>query len=133
MMAIGAGRILGALSRPSLLVVNYHRLHRSSDRLRSRFDDGVFGPDVETFRRQVEWLKSATTVLDEEGVLSLLSGKDLPRGSLLSAITFDDGYIDCYTLARSVLESWAYADCSSYLWKCWSPDDSDGGTVPRTS
>lgn len=104
MMAVGADRMVAALSRPSLLIVNYHRLHASADRPRSRFDDGVFGPDVETFRRQVEWLKAATTILDEKGVLSVLSGNDLPRGSLLSAITFDDGYIDCYTLARPVLE-----------------------------
>ena len=70
----------------------------------TRFDDGVFDTDVETFRRQMEWLKASTVVLDETQLLRLGRGDDLPRGALYSEVTFDDGYIDCFTLARPVLD-----------------------------
>jgi peptidoglycan/xylan/chitin deacetylase (PgdA/CDA1 family) len=88
-----------------LLIVNYHRLWPSRSSRRSDFDDGVFGPDIEEFRRQLAWLRSATTVLDEAGLLELGSKTICPRGELYSAITFDDAYIDCYSLARPVLDS----------------------------
>ena len=88
----------------SLLVVNYHRLHARADHGPTRFDDGVFDTDVETFRRQMQWLKASTVVLDEDELLSLGQGGELPRGTLYSAVTFDDGYIDCFTLAKPVLD-----------------------------
>lgn len=103
LVTVRADRLLGRRS-PTLLVLNYHRLHASAERPRSRFDDGVFGPDVRTFRRQMEWLKAATVVLNEENLLSAGTGGRLPRGTVYSAVTFDDAYVDCYTLAKPVLD-----------------------------
>ena len=59
---------------PSLLIVNYHRLLPARNGARLDFDDGVFGPDVTEFRRQMEWLRSHTTILSEEGRLATLVG-----------------------------------------------------------
>lgn len=104
LMATGAQRVLAAYSRPFLFVANYHRLYASAKRSPSRFDDGVFGPDVGTFRRQVEWLRTNTQILDEAGLSRVLAADDLPRAARFSVITFDDGYVDCYSLARPVLD-----------------------------
>lgn len=104
MMAAGADRLFAAWSRPRVFIANYHRLHASPARPDTRFDDGVFGPDVEAFRRQVEWLKANTEMLDEEGLSRVLTAGDLPRGARYSAVTFDDGYVDCHRLAGPVLE-----------------------------
>lgn len=87
----------------SLLVLNYHRIRNPGQRT-SPFDDGVFDTDFETFRRQMQWLRAATQVLDETSLLKLDSYTTLPRNSIFSAVTFDDGYIDCFTLVKPVLD-----------------------------
>jgi peptidoglycan/xylan/chitin deacetylase (PgdA/CDA1 family) len=87
----------------NLLVINYHRIW-ARGQLSSEFDDGVFDVDVDTFRLQMQWLRNSTRVLDEEGLLQLVEGVEYPEGELLSAVTFDDGYVDCYTLAKPVLD-----------------------------
>jgi peptidoglycan/xylan/chitin deacetylase (PgdA/CDA1 family) len=103
MMATGVHGLFSRTMPPSLLVLNYHRI-RAPGQAASDFDDGVFDADFDTFRRQMRWLRSATQILDEEGLLRLASGSKLPRGTLFTAVTFDDGYIDCYTLVRPVLD-----------------------------
>ena len=70
----------------------------------TRFDDGVFDTDVDTFRREMQWLRAATSVLDEDELMRLGEGGELPRGTMYSAVTFDDGYVDCFDLARPVLD-----------------------------
>ena len=102
-LATGVRSSVLAPSSARLLVVNYHRLWPMSG-ASSRFDDGVFDTDVETFRRQMEWLKANTVVLDEEGLLQLATSDARRRGVIYSAVTFDDGYLDCTTLARPVLD-----------------------------
>ena len=104
LMAIGAHRIVARRDAPSLLVLNYHRLRARADAGPSQFDDGVFDTDVETFRHEMRWLKSATTVIGEDDLLELGGRLPLRRGAIYSLVTFDDGYIDCYTLARKVLD-----------------------------
>jgi peptidoglycan/xylan/chitin deacetylase (PgdA/CDA1 family) len=103
MMALGVDTLLSRNSSASLLVLNYHRI-KPSMRGCTEFDDGVFDVDVETFRRQMKWLRSATRVLDETGLLRLRTHDDLPRGAVFSAVTFDDGYADCYSVAKPVLD-----------------------------
>jgi peptidoglycan/xylan/chitin deacetylase (PgdA/CDA1 family) len=103
MMALGVDGLVARNAPASLLVLNYHRLRPDGIRC-GRFDDGVFDTDYTTFRRQMEWLKSATEVLDED---ALVNGRfaSLPaRGKIYSAVTFDDGYIDCLTLVKPVLD-----------------------------
>lgn len=104
LMAVGADRLVRRPAAASLLVLNYHRLHASADHGPTRFDDCVFDTDVATFRREMQWLRAATVVLDEDEMLRLGEGGELPRGTMYSAVTFDDGYIDCYDLARPVLD-----------------------------
>jgi peptidoglycan/xylan/chitin deacetylase (PgdA/CDA1 family) len=87
-----------------VLVLNYHRLRPAISGWRSQFDDGVFDTDVVTFRRQMEWLRKETVVLDEAGLLRLASATTAPDRRLYSAVTFDDGYIDCIEHARPVLD-----------------------------
>lgn len=98
--------LAGLLSRgqpASLLIVNYHRI-RPSRTAATVFDDGVFGPDVGEFRRQMQWLQSSTTVLDEMGLLELSTRDSGRRGEVFSAVTFDDAYVDCFSLAKPVLD-----------------------------
>src|SRR5262245_46611910 len=106
MMAMGVPDLWSRGSPATLLVLNYHRVWASGVSS-SDFDDGVFDVDVDTFRRQMQWLRSCTEVLDESGLLDFSSGRRQPRGELLSAVTFDDGYIDCFTLVKPVLDDLA--------------------------
>lgn len=93
-----------ASGHASLLVVNFHRLWPSAGSGPSEFDDGVFGPDAEVFRRQMEWLRSETRVLDEQGLIDVARKAEHPRDANYSAVTFDDAYLDCFTIARPILE-----------------------------
>jgi peptidoglycan/xylan/chitin deacetylase (PgdA/CDA1 family) len=99
----GVAGLLARRQPVSLLVVNYHRL-RPSVSATTAFDDGVFGPDQAEFRRQMQWLRASTVVLDEQGLLELSRQGGGQRGEVYSAVTFDDAYCDCYSLARPVLE-----------------------------
>ena len=104
LMAVGAHGLIRRDAQASLLILNYHRLHPSQGRGTSAFDDGVFDTDIDTFARQMRWLKASTTVLDEDGLLKAASAGSLDRKRIYSAVTFDDGYIDCYELARPILD-----------------------------
>ena len=98
----GVIRILRYRRRRSLTVFNYHRVFEG--RLSTRFDSGVFGPSVETFAAQMQWLRRSTDVLSEADLLQLVrSGGSIP--GRCSMVTFDDGYIDNYRLAFPVLRS----------------------------
>jgi peptidoglycan/xylan/chitin deacetylase (PgdA/CDA1 family) len=103
MMAMGVHSLISRNLPASMLVLNYHRI-RAPGQTTSEFDDGVFDADFDTFCRQMRWLRSATQVLDEDGLLKLGSHGELPRGTLFTAVTFDDGYIDCITLVKPVLD-----------------------------
>jgi peptidoglycan/xylan/chitin deacetylase (PgdA/CDA1 family) len=100
---MGAHRLLRGRTSASLLVLNYHRIRRTRD-AQTAFDDGVFDTDLDTFRRQMEWLKSETVVLDESALLDVVTNGADHDGTVYSAVTFDDGYSDCYELVRPVLD-----------------------------
>jgi peptidoglycan/xylan/chitin deacetylase (PgdA/CDA1 family) len=103
MMAMGVPDLWSRGTSATLLVLNYHRVWPRGQRT-TDFDEGVFDVDVDTFRRQMEWLRSATEVLDEAGLLEIGAGARRPPGAMLSAVTFDDGYVDCFTQVRPVLD-----------------------------
>ncbi len=133
-MSAGMAGLLARGYPAALLIVNYHRIRPSRTAI-VEFDDGVFGPDQEEFRRQMEWLRSSTTVLDEAGLLELASRGGGRRGELYSAVTFDDAYVDCHSLAKPVLDAFGirgtffvpidmidsrqlgWWDCAAYLMK----------------
>jgi len=100
--ASGAFRAARLLPNQNLVILNYHRI---IDRRRTTlFDDGVFGPDVGEFDAQIRWLKKNTDVLCESELLEVCDGKTKWRGTC-SAVTFDDAYLDCYSLAYPVLKA----------------------------
>jgi peptidoglycan/xylan/chitin deacetylase (PgdA/CDA1 family) len=102
-MNAGVAGLLARGNPVSLLIVNYHRI-RATKTATTAFDDGVFGPDQAEFLRQMLWLRASTTVLDESGLLELFDQGRGCRGETYSAVTFDDAYADCFSLARPVLE-----------------------------
>ena len=104
MMAMGVHDLVAWNTPASLLVVNYHRIRGGSTSATTNFDDGVFDTDIETFRRQMQWLKATTVVLDEEGLMRVGAEGQPPHGTVFSAVTFDDGYVDCYQYAKPVLD-----------------------------
>ena len=103
-MAMGVHEVLARRAPASLLVLNYHRIWRSRGFNQSSYDDGVFDTDVETFRTQMQWLKDSTTILDEEELLKLNDRVSFRRGETYSAVTFDDGYLECYELIKPILD-----------------------------
>jgi len=104
MMAMGLRDLWSRGSPATLLVLNYHRVW-APGQTSTEFDDGVYDVEFDIFCRQMEWLRSSTEVLNEPELLDLVAGRRIPRGELLSAVTFDDGYVDCFSLVKPVLDS----------------------------
>ncbi len=108
-MASGLDRLLARHGAArSLVVVNYHRIRpaASAGFFSTDFDENVFGPTVEEFRSQMQWLKANRCVLSEADLLAALRSQRperyLPASPAL--VTFDDGYVDNYTLALPILK-----------------------------
>jgi peptidoglycan/xylan/chitin deacetylase (PgdA/CDA1 family) len=106
LMSTGLHRPLSRLAPASLTVVNFHRIRegragKSGDF--TEFDAEVFGPTADEFRAQMNWLKANSDLLSESDLLSgLRSGQAFsPRASM---VTFDDGYLDNFTLALPILK-----------------------------
>ncbi|MBV5283945.1 MAG: polysaccharide deacetylase family protein [Paludibacter sp.] len=93
--------LLHLRSNTKIIVCNYHRLYEG--KRNTDFDDGVFAHSVKTFEKHLEWLKKNTKILSEAELLALIkSGTAIPK--MCSMVTFDDGYIDNYTLAYPLLK-----------------------------
>ena len=103
MLRTGCLKPLRFHTRNNCIVACYHRL-RDTDTHQTAFDNSVFGPTQDEFIRAVQWLKENNDVLSESELLSAVRGEySPPRRS--AVITFDDGYIDNFTLAYPVLKS----------------------------
>jgi len=90
----------------SLTVLNYHRINDPSA---AHFDS--FKPNVsatpEMFAKQMEYLSRWFNVVSVSEVVQWLQGKiKLPDYPAL--ITFDDGYLDNYTLAYPILKQYNF-------------------------
>jgi peptidoglycan/xylan/chitin deacetylase (PgdA/CDA1 family) len=97
----GLTRVLEALpQRRALIILNYHRIGNADE---SPFDSGVFSATVEQFDSHIAYLKRRFHISTLEEVFAMMGG-DSPRGTSV-LITFDDGYLDNYTLAFPILRS----------------------------
>jgi len=94
-------QLLRRMSGPRLLVINYHRICDNANS-GSIFDDGVFGPTADQFKQQMIWLKKNTYILNEHELISVIH-KEKELSTCCAMVTFDDGYIDNYTLAYPIL------------------------------
>jgi peptidoglycan/xylan/chitin deacetylase (PgdA/CDA1 family) len=85
--------------RPSLLVLNYHRV---GDKHHTPYDSGLFSCTTAAFDWQVRWLKRRFPILTLDAALEIVHGRAVPeRTSIL--LTFDDGYRDNFVEAFPVL------------------------------
>ena len=88
-----------------LVILNYHRIKESFSS-RTVFDDGVFTTDIDQFTHQILWLKENTNIIGLDELDSMLREKSLKFSSRPNVmLTFDDGYIDNYTLAYPILKT----------------------------
>ena len=78
--------------------------HYIRDLKHSRYPE-IKGLDRPLFRRQIELMKNNFNVVTMEQVMDAAQGgSELPDNALL--LTFDDGYIDNYTVALPILEEY---------------------------
>jgi peptidoglycan/xylan/chitin deacetylase (PgdA/CDA1 family) len=100
----GALRFVLALrahvSAPWLSILTYHRFADLSGH--ESFDDGVVDVTLEEFNQHVASLKRHFNIVGIDEICALAAGKRLARNAV--AITFDDGYLDCYAHALPILE-----------------------------
>lgn len=99
----GALRAILALrfaSLPCLSILTYHRFADTAES--EPFDDGVADVTEEEFDVQLATLKRHFTFVGLDELRAWSAGKKLPSNPL--AITFDDGYLDCYTRALPILK-----------------------------
>lgn len=76
--------------------------HYTRDLKHSRYPE-IKGLDSSLFRQQIEYMKNNFNVVTMEQVIDAVEGKvALPEKALL--LTFDDGYVDNYTVAFPILE-----------------------------
>ena len=93
--------------RNKLLILNYHRIRPNDPQFSTPFDDGVYGVNSDEFARQIKWLKSNTRIMSEKDLLDhkrngAFVTPDTSAPCVM--ITFDDGYLDNYTLAYPILK-----------------------------
>jgi peptidoglycan/xylan/chitin deacetylase (PgdA/CDA1 family) len=100
----GASFLLSQLpARDSLLVLNYHRIGSADEDL---FDPGVFSAAAEEFSDQISYLKRRVSPVTLEEALAFIDGTLKERARRCRVlITFDDGYLDNYTVAYPILRS----------------------------
>ncbi len=97
----GLTRMLETLPhRRALIILNYHRIGNADE---TSFDSGVFSATAERFDSQIAYLKRRFHMATLEEVFAMMGGTGPRRTSVL--ITFDDGYLDNYTLAFPILRS----------------------------
>lgn len=90
------------VSKPRLTVFAWHRLYR--EKPSEHLDHTVFDMQADEFYDTIKGLKELGPCLDEEQLLAIIAGVE-PMPPRAFAITFDDGYVDNFTIARPILKS----------------------------
>lgn len=89
--------------RPNgLFCFNYHRI---GDASRSQFDPNVFSCDENLFEKHLKFYKSNFDIITIDE-LNAIKKSNIKLNNRLALITFDDGYIDNYTLAYPLLKKY---------------------------
>lgn len=86
------------LRRAGVVCLNYHRI---GDGQRSLFDRGLWSATAEEFDRQLRWLKAHFDVITPSDLPEVVRAR---RGRKV-LVTFDDGYLDNYTVAYPILRT----------------------------
>jgi len=79
---------------------NYHRI---GDYNKTKFDPNIFSCDEEQFEKQVVFFKSNFDVISASELTDIINTKKSPKDRY-ALLTFDDGYIDNYTIAYPILK-----------------------------
>lgn len=77
--------------------------HYTRDLVHSRYPE-IKGLAYDMFEKQLQFFKENFSVVTMQDVIEALNGKQLPLNALL--LTFDDGYIDNYTVAMPLLKKY---------------------------
>jgi peptidoglycan/xylan/chitin deacetylase (PgdA/CDA1 family) len=84
-----------------LAVLAYHRV---GDRAAAAFDPWVFTSDQQQLEDQIQYFQKRHRIIGLEEALAIASGRERLRGTAI-LLTFDDGYLDNYSVALPVLTS----------------------------
>jgi peptidoglycan/xylan/chitin deacetylase (PgdA/CDA1 family) len=85
--------------RRVLLVLNYHRIGNSAE---TPFDSNVFSATAEEFDAQIAFFRRRFQIVSLPEALHMKESRGSGTALL---ITFDDGYLDNYTLAAPILRA----------------------------
>jgi Predicted xylanase/chitin deacetylase len=88
-------------AKDSLLVLTYHRV---GDEVSDPWDPAIFSATGEEFDEQVSFLKRKRLLVTLDEALAFVDGTDKSHRCRV-LITFDDGYLDNYSIAYPVLKS----------------------------
>jgi peptidoglycan/xylan/chitin deacetylase (PgdA/CDA1 family) len=100
----GASRFFSWTQSRRLTVVGFHRVWSPElgDAALS-FENDLFDISAPEFRKQMAWLAKNTDVLSEKDLLQISRGQAKPPKRPVM-LTFDDGYIDNFTIAQPILK-----------------------------
>ena len=97
---LGVTRLLEQLpNRPSLLILNYHRIGEAAD---TPFDSGVFSCSAGDLEQHIRYLQRQFRIVALPDALDLLDGRSTTTEPAV-LLTFDDGYLDNFHLAFPLL------------------------------
>ena len=100
----GLLRLLNLATPPSVTILNYHRIAESTEELAAtRFDSETYSCTAADLREQIRAIRKFADIISMDDLARLVRERRRP-GRHAVALTFDDGYIDNYSLAFPVLK-----------------------------